>query len=45
MSTEDKVWMTLSQSGLVSGARPEGLSIYTPWYIQTLLAVTAWLTA
>ena len=45
MSTEDKVWMTLSQSGLVSGARPEGLSISTPWYIKTLLAVSAWLAA
>ena len=45
MSTEDKVWLTLSQSGLVSGARPEGLSISTPWYIKTLLAVSAWLAA
>ena len=41
----DRLWTTLQNAGLVTGAAPALGAADTPWFVKTLLAFSGWLAA
>jgi len=41
----EKLWATLSSSGVVSGEAPDMESSESPWYVKALLAFSGWLAS